>query len=958
MEFVDKYLKPKCFSSTDRVFLAIFVVFFALLLVVGIPVALATSRFHCPNREISKTKETNLIDDVKTKCLKKYKTKFPVDTILVLLTFSNFFVLVFSIIYAYLVKDRVETFDRAEARSDENERMVLSVEPNPRDYRKCLGHFSTFFIYIIYLFARILLLVAFVIFFYTSDIPDQFPCPYYLDTGSNVTVSTRYKLLIISCDIPGGNKYLFHTVAVLDDVAVILTLLQLGKIIWTGYSDEDFKTDEEFCVVHLLGKRKRAKKMVDKVRGRLSSGYEKKFRRTFEGIHVPFQFFFYHNDGKMSNKERSLSELFKPETSDENQEYPRTICVEGQSGVGKTTLTRELLYKWEKKTSEFLNGKILILLPCYEFKDEPLTLREMLAHGPELSVYDLGIVYQTISSIPKKTVLVFDGLDDIIIDSELLGENSSTVNRPNEKLPFFLIFKRLLDGDWLPGATVLTTLRPTAPHVFQELRFDRKVKILGFSKAQINEYVSKFCKDKRVSKRVCGQINQSTELLSFCYIPAYCYIACLTLDKSNENSRISDTPKTLTELCTSAVKVLKRHHTSYKSNPSPHFCDVSPRDSENLLKLEVIEEPATNERFREYFAATNVVHDLNIDKFLVTHKDPKYHLWMQFVAGLLGDKIKNAKKAGITSDSTCNILGQVKERLQEWILPLKAQTTPEKKNIALVAIKFLYELQDSDTRNSVCSNFLAQEEELSLNDLNITPADSPALFHFIGSIKNLKRLSFIRCTTIHGGNMYTGMAKSLFMNPTNSITSFSWNKNFPDVELKNLSEAVTNEHCKLTELNLPENGIKCIGAKKLSKALKSPRCNIKVLDLAGNEIACDEACNNRQRIKACNSIQDISEALIDSNCKITSLNLAANGINDVGVGHLVEALKDENCKITSLSLAENAITNDGVQHLRGALKSRNFKLTSLNLCGCEDIDERVMLDLKNALLGKKCKLHV
>ena len=257
-------------------------------------------------------------------------------------------------------------------------------------------------------------------------------------------------------------------------------------------------------------------------------------------------------------------------------------------------------------------------------------------------------------------------------------------------------------------------------------------------------------------------------------------------------------------------------------------------------------------------------------------------------------------------------------RLEEWIRPLSQQAIAEQKNLALLGIKILYELQDKDIIRSICSNFLDDgKHDLTLKNLKITPVDSPALFNFLGRIKNLTKLRFYRCTTIHCGNMYPEMAKWLFNNPDNSsITFFSWHKNFPDVDLKNLSETLTHKNC-LTELHLLESGIKCKGAKNLSKALQSQACGIRVL------------------------------------------NLARNAIKDKGFGHLADALENENCKVSVLDLSENEITNEGVEHLHTlVLNSSDFKLESLILRSCKKIDEQVMTNLKEALESKKCELIV
>ncbi len=83
-------------------------------------------------------------------------------------------------------------------------------------------------------------------------------------------------------------------------------------------------------------------------------------------------------------------------------------------------------------------------------------------------------------------------------------------------------------------------------------------------------------------------------------------------------------------------------------------------------------------------------------------------------------------------------------------------------------------MQDSEIMKSVSSKFLAGKEgKLLLNNLNITPIDSTAMFEFLGNCKNLKQLIFANCT-IQGNYSYHKMQKSLFSNPTNSVASFAW----------------------------------------------------------------------------------------------------------------------------------------------------------------------------------------
>ncbi len=638
-----------------------------------------------------------------------------------------------SIIYGYLVKPRVEKFDNstgtATSNSDDDEDQVTSPSPgqNPRDVRECLGHFSTFAMYIIHLIvARIIPLLVFAVrIFYPAEIPENFPCPWSPDTQGtatsnfNVTFNSGYNSTIIGCTNPNGanTKILVDIVATVDVAVVVVAFLELGYIAWLAYNDRDFMTDQEFCIVYLLRKRKRIRKLMNRVRERFSPDDQQIFQlqddfgdagislRPLKDIYVnvviqegreqknayPETFdrrrIYQCNleTPRAVTKLTSAADIFKPKKDAQKQTYPRTILVIGRPGIGKTILTKKLLYQWKVKEDEFWYEKIVILLQFRTFNNEDVTLREMLAYGEGLSPDDFESVYNSILSNPTKTVLIFDGLDELTVENCLLEAKVKAIKNPNKKMPAFLILKQLLCGNLLRGVTVLTTSRPTAQFVFQKLNFKRTVEILGFFREEIKEYVFKFCENNNdTAEMIWSQIEESAELLSLCYIPVNSYIVCLTLKESTGNDESRDSPKTITELYKRAVKVLiYRHHPLYKLEPLPtdYLITPFPEELENdLLKLKevaqsgiiegkLIFERATRDEFgdlancglfhklpdkrrnyfcflhltlQEFLAASKVVDDMDkVDQFLATHiDDPKWHLVIQFVAGLVGDKIK------------------------------------------------------------------------------------------------------------------------------------------------------------------------------------------------------------------------------------------------------------------------------------------------------------------------------
>jgi GTPase SAR1 family protein len=642
-----------------------------------------------------------------------------------------------SIIYGYLVKHRVEKWDPTRRTTsnnggDQNQELL----PNS-------GHnsYSTFSIYVIHLFvARIIPLLTFALcLFYPAQFPNNFLCPWRPEMQGksthtfNDTVNSQHNLTIIDCTNPnGGNsKILVNIIATGDVCFVILTCLELGYIAWMSLNDRNFMTDPEFCKVHLLGKQKTIRKLVDTFRERFNDNEVFQLTDDFGGPEISTRPLrdIYVNVIIQEGRERtnaypekfkrheiyqshlqtpskvtkltSPADIFKPKKGEQNQTYPRTILVIGRPGIGKTMLTRKLLHQWKVKDDVFWRDKLVILLQFRSFKNEPVTLREMLGCAKGLSDGYFETVYDFICSNPANTVLIFDGLDELKVESEYT--NTETVGGgPDDKKPVFSMFQMLIRGRLLQGVTILTTSRPTTQHLFRQLNFDRTVEVLGFFEEQIKQYVFKFCDNESTSKLIWNQIQGSAEMRSLCYIPVNSYIVCLTLKESIENdesgSQLHESLNrnilgTITELYKRAVKVLLyRHHPKYRSQtrPSDYLIIPFPKELEkDLMELkkvakkgicddQLIFERTSRDEFgdlancglftklpdkqrnlfcflhltlQEFLAAAKVVDDMDkVVQFLDDHvKDPKWHLVIQFVAGLVGDKIREDPKESESS---------------------------------------------------------------------------------------------------------------------------------------------------------------------------------------------------------------------------------------------------------------------------------------------------------------------
>ncbi|XP_046841776.1 NACHT, LRR and PYD domains-containing protein 12-like [Xenia sp. Carnegie-2017] len=539
---------------------------------------------------------------------------------------------------------------------------------------------------------------------------------------SNHKFLFSHNVTSFDCKNPKGDKSetLIWVVAIANVIVIILTTLELCYLAYLAFNDSYIMTEQEFCMVYVL--RKRQSKWLEKLKRKFYThkifeihedfGDDANSWRNVEDVYVnvvmqaerqlrksyPDTFErheIFHCHLKIRNdavKITRATQIFLPVQSKKDQSYPRTILVIGRPGIGKTMLTRKLMHEWKNNLDKFWTDKIVLLMRCRTFKEDDITIKEMLGDCDGYSVGQFAQIYDFVLLNPDKTVLIFDGFDELALDNERLRTDGSLC--VNAKMPAFTLLSMLLEGRLLPGVTVSITSRPTAQRAFELLKFQRTVEILGFFEDQIKEYVFKFCrKDKSTARKIFDCIDSSLELRSLCYIPVNCYILCLTLKESFINNA-EDIPKTITELYKRVVKILLwRHHPRCKSGSIPKpdrgylikplpselddeiqkmkslakkgmeegkliFDETHLTGFENLVNCGLLHQIPDKRRnyfcflhltLQEFLAAWCVVDDWkNIGKFLDDRRaDPKWHLVIEFVAGLVGDTKKENKRLNI-----------------------------------------------------------------------------------------------------------------------------------------------------------------------------------------------------------------------------------------------------------------------------------------------------------------------
>ncbi|XP_046841785.1 NACHT, LRR and PYD domains-containing protein 3-like [Xenia sp. Carnegie-2017] len=688
-----------------------------------------------------------------------------------------------------------------------------------------------------------------------------------------------------------------------------------------------------------------------------------------------------HEDAKKLTK---VTEIFKPSWKKTEQSFPRSILVIGRPGIGKTMLAKKLIYEWKRSSDDFWHDKLALLIRCRTIAyDNLITIKDMLSNCDGLSNEQFAQIYDFIQSNPDRIILIFDGLDELPLNNERLRFVGSVC--ADAKLPAFTLLSMLVENKLLRNATVLITSRPTAEFAFKSLKFDRTVEILGFFEDQIIEYVDRFCgEDKNTMELILNYIKSSHELRSLCYIPVNTYIICLTLKECFINNS-KDIPKTTTELYKRAVKILLwRHHPRCKAGliPKPNrgylIKDLPKELGEDIQKMKslakkgidagklIFDEPSLAEfpnlancglfhqipdkrrdlycflhlTLQEFLAAWFIIGDLQkVGKFLDDHvKDPKWHLVIEFIAGLMGD----VKRKGNIMD--IQAVNDVEKRLKTWI----TQLTLNERNqtLGLLGVKCLYELQDRNIIKSACkaleSAVSSSCRRITIANVSFTPVDSNSLFEFLSECIHITKLRFSFCKFLDN---HSCLRMKLFL--SNMIASDLISLQFLSCKLnyhfwKYLSEALKSENCKLTELCINGDKLTNQCAKYISEALINENCKLVKLIIYDNELT-DQG------------LKDLSKALKSDRCKLNALNISDNKVTDEGANYVSEALKTKHCKLNKLDISNNEVTDKGAKDICQAIKNENCNLTELHMCDSK-LSDQVAEELGISLESGKCKL--
>lgn len=618
-----------------------------------------------------------------------------------------------------------------------------------------------------------------------------------------------------------------------------------------------------------------------------------------------------------------IGDLFGPGLG--TQRGPHTVVLHGVTGIGKSTLARQVRGAWEEGRLYRDRFQHVFYFNCTELaQSKPVSLAKLMGE-------DCAAPAPPIRSQQEKMLFILDGLDEPEL---VLEEQRPLCEDWSLRQPVPRVLHSLLRKVLLPEASLLVTARTPAPQKFiLSLEHPHWVEVLGFSESSRKEYFYRYFTEESQAVQAFSLVESNPALLTLCLVPFVSWMVCTCLKQQMERGEeLSLTSQTTTALClhylsqalpaqplrtqlrclcSLAAEGVGQGETLFSLNDlRKHRLDGACIST--LLKMGLLQKHPTSQRysfihpfFQGFFAAMSYAlgdkeksDHLNstrrIKKLLekCERHDPFGTPTTPFLFGLLSEqgvrKMEHIFRCKLSQERKGDLLQKVEAEVRRG--------HPSLPPYSLQVLRCLYEIQDEDFLTQAMAHFQRTRMYVQ-TDMELL------VFTFcVKFCHHVERLQLNES----GPHRQAWRPSSVVLLSRAPVTDACWKVLFSVLQVTG----------SLKELDLSGNFLSLSAVQSLCEALRHPRCHLQTLRLASCGLTA-EGC------------KDLASGLSASQT-LTELELSCNVLEDAGAKHLCQGLRQPSCVLQRLLLVSCGLTSGFCQDLASVL-SAGSRLTELDL---------------------------
>ncbi|XP_040282513.1 NACHT, LRR and PYD domains-containing protein 12-like isoform X1 [Bufo bufo] len=704
----------------------------------------------------------------------------------------------------------------------------------------------------------------------------------------------------------------------------------------------------------------------------------------------------------------------------QSKQVPRMVMVSGVPGVGKTTLMQKVVYDWVK--GDLYQRFSFVFF--FKFRElnrlDKVSLDTLILHQYPYLEEQLSNMLQE----PEKLLFIFDGLDESLHNMDFSSRH--LCSNPNQPEPRGQIVVSLVRKSLLDGCSVLMTSRPTRLASIDCSVFKRIVEITGFLPEERQMYFQNFFPDPELAEKAFNYVKQNDTLYTFCYLPSYCWIICTVLSKSfqptSSDQSVSLLPKTVTQLFAIFVANILFNHSLDKSGAQKILQSIGWMAEHGVMNHRLIfderdldcfhvdntskllssflmesEEPVSYSflhlTVQEFFSALVHYVDYSPEKLQKSLKDAKSYpdgrgeMFLRFLCGLSDGSTRSMLTGYLDRQATQTSIDVI-TWLKNFILEEKRVRENETSKRRLLSTFFyLYESRNK----ALVLESLQSHRSLDFSGVRMSALDCTVLAFILDICTNIKELNLFGCSLDIEGlerlapglqnlqNLRLGrngledtsciqLASVIRNNQSLKILDLSGNR-LSGPHFGDLMEALSSPAGRIETLQLAGNDLEDTSCIQLASVIRNNR-SLKTLDLSGNRLSgphfgdlmealSSPACRIETLELGCNGLEDTSciqlASVIRNNPSLKILDLSLNRLSGPHFSDLMEALSSPACRIETLRLASNRLPDTSCIQLASVIRN-NQSLKTLDLYG-NRLSGPHFSDLMAALSSPACRIE-